>query len=116
MPGDSSLPPSCPGAAAVTSVYDTLFPLCPHLPPAPADQMPGRRRELARERCFPPGPAVCSPGTKREREGVGTGGKRAPPEDPPAPFLADALFSGLFCPFFRLPAVSTAPSAPAPGM
>lgn len=102
VPGDSSLLPSCHGAAAVTSVYDTLLPLSPHLPPSLADQMPGRRWELARERRFPPGPAVCSPETKREQEG-GQGCKRAPPEDPPAPFLVDALFWGFFPPIFLPP-------------
>lgn len=71
----------------------------------------------ARGRRFPPGPAVCSPGTKREQEGVR--GRRVGEEEgpagasPPAPFLVDVLLSVFFPPFFRLPAVSTAPTAPA---
>lgn len=117
VPGDSSLPPSCLGAAAVTSVYDTLLPLSPHLPPSPADQMPGRRWELARERRFPPGLAVCSRGPNGSRRRVrGGGDQESPPQMvPSASFFVDALLSVFFPPFFRFPAVSTAPSTPAPG-
>lgn len=106
------MPPSCPGAAAVTSVYDTLLPLSPHLPPSPADQMPGgpgaplptwTRRLL-------PGDQTGTGGSSGEASGGGRGPRR---RVPPASFLVDALFSVVFSPFFRPPAVSTAPSAPA---
>lgn len=71
VPGDSSLPPSCPGAAAVTSVYDTLLPFSPHLPPSPADQMPGRRWELARSIASHLDPPFAHRGPNGNRKGAG---------------------------------------------
>lgn len=103
VPGDSSLPPSCHGAAAVTSVYDTApssFPAPPAL----------SCRPNARE-AVGAGPGAPLPTWTRrllpgDQKGTGRGpGVQEGPAggSPPAPFLVDALFSGLFFPPIFLP-------------